>query len=64
MGGWIYYVNNLSTDEGVADYSIKNGDTIVMFFTENFMENIYSWFDIEKHKSRQVRSYNYFNRFL
>jgi len=48
LGGWMYYVNNLSTDEGVADYSIKNGDTIVMFFTENFMENIYSWFDIEK----------------
>jgi len=47
-GGWLYYVNNLSADEGAADYSINNGDTIVMFFVENFMENIYTWFDIEQ----------------
>lgn len=46
--GWLYCVNNHWVEKGVAEQAIDEGDTIVMFFVEDFAEYTYSWFDTEK----------------
>lgn len=45
--GWMYAVNHNIPDIGVADYELKDGDTIVLYFVEDFMDNIYTWFNKE-----------------
>lgn len=47
MSGWMYRVDNKNADAGAGDYKIKNGQEVVVFYVEDFMDNIYSWFDKE-----------------
>lgn len=45
MSGWMYWVDNKYANLGVGEYEIKSGQEVVMFYVENYMENVYSWFD-------------------
>ncbi|WP_153730423.1 DUF4430 domain-containing protein [Sporosarcina obsidiansis] len=43
--GWMYAVNDQYVDNGVGSYTIKSGDEITVYFTPNYQEISYSWFD-------------------
>ena len=46
--GWMYYVDNNYPNEGIDSFHIDSGQSIVVFFQEDYMENIFSWFDQEE----------------
>ncbi|QZY55691.1 S-layer homology domain-containing protein [Crassaminicella profunda] len=48
--GWMYFINNRYADRGLSEYSIKDGDSIVWFFTEDYTKNHFAWFDQEEVK--------------
>lgn len=43
--GWMYWVDNQYAPSGVGEYEITDGQEVVVFYVENYMENVYSWFD-------------------
>ncbi len=43
--GWSYYVNNEWANRGVGEYNIDDGDTIVLYFQEDYRHTTYSWFE-------------------
>ncbi|MGO1372066.1 MAG: DUF4430 domain-containing protein [Senegalia sp. (in: firmicutes)] len=45
MSGWMYWVDNQYANLGVGEYEIKSGQEVVIFYVENYTENVYSWFD-------------------
>lgn len=52
MGGWMYYVDNSYATVGVGEYELENGDSIVLYYTENFMDNTFSWFNSESYSTK------------
>lgn len=47
--GWMYAVNHELPNVGVADYELQDGDTIVLYFVEDFMDSVYTWFNKEEY---------------
>lgn len=56
--GWKYYVDNKYAPAGVGDFKINNGQEIVLFYVENFIENIYSFFDKDSVEAEQGQAFN------
>ncbi|MEJ8777933.1 DUF4430 domain-containing protein [Pseudogracilibacillus sp. ICA-222130] len=52
LSGWMYYVNNEFAPVGVADFKVKDGDSIVLYFVENYIDSTYTWFDKESYKTK------------
>lgn len=52
LSGWMYYVDHEYAPVGVLDYELKDGQDIVVFYVQNFMENIYSYFEQEKYVTK------------
>src|SRR5699024_1667680 len=50
LSGWMYHVNNESAPVGIADYKIEDGDSIVVYFVENFMDSAIVWFNKDNYK--------------
>jgi len=50
--GWMYFVNNDFAPVGIADYKLEDGDSIVLYFTENYMDSTFSWFDSESYTAK------------
>ncbi|WP_053955277.1 Ig-like domain-containing protein [Inediibacterium massiliense] len=46
--GWMYYVDHQFAPVGVSNFEIKEGQSIVVFFVEDYNKNIYAWFDKEE----------------
>lgn len=42
--GWMYYINHQYVPVGVLDREIVDGESIVLFYVDNYMDNTYSWF--------------------
>lgn len=45
--GWMYFVNNEYAPVGVGDYKVQDGDSIVLYYIETYMDSTFSWFDKE-----------------
>lgn len=43
--GWMYYVNDKYATDYMNNVEIHNGDSIVVFFQEDYLKNIYTWFE-------------------
>gem|GEM_PF-2463395 len=43
--GWMFYINNNYVPEYIGDAKVKDGDSIVVFFQEDYQKNTYSWFE-------------------
>ncbi len=37
--GWLYKVNGILPDKGISSYAIKNGDSILFYYTEDWKED-------------------------
>lgn len=49
LSGWMYFVNNKFAPVGVGDFKLKDGDSIVMYYVQNFTDSTFSWFDQESY---------------
>src|SRR5699024_10974019 len=47
LTGWMYFVNNEYAPVGVGDFKIQDGDSIVLYYIETYMDSTFSWFDKE-----------------
>src|SRR5690625_2570099 len=47
MDGWMYFIDNAYVDGGILDRELVDGESIVLYYTENFTDNTFSWFDNE-----------------
>lgn len=47
MSGWKYYIDNAYVDRGVLDRELEDGESIVLYYTINFTDSTYSWFEEE-----------------
>src|SRR5699024_5661489 len=47
MDGWMYFIDNAYVDRGILDRELVDGESIVLYYTENFTDNTFSWFDNE-----------------
>src|SRR5690625_1863374 len=47
MSGWMYFIDNAYVDRGILDRELVDGESIVLYYTENFTDNTFSWFDNE-----------------
>ncbi|MEN2766877.1 DUF4430 domain-containing protein [Ornithinibacillus xuwenensis] len=47
FSGWMYYIDNQFVPVGVLDRKITDGESIVVFYVDNYNDNTYSWFDQE-----------------
>jgi len=56
LSGWMYYVNNEFAPVGVADFKVEDGDSIVLYFVENFIDSTFTWFDKESFKTKAGES--------
>lgn len=45
--GWMYYIDHQFVPVGVLDRKITDGESIVVFYVDNYMDNTYSWFEQE-----------------
>ncbi len=43
--GWMYYVNDKYAPDYMNNVEINDGDSIVVFFQEDYLKNIYTWFE-------------------
>ncbi|AWI05891.1 DUF4430 domain-containing protein [Clostridium drakei] len=43
--GWMYYVNDKYAPDYMNNVEIHDGDSIVVFFQEDYLKNIYTWFE-------------------
>ncbi|MBR7552863.1 DUF4430 domain-containing protein [Allobacillus sp. GCM10007491] len=44
MSGWMYYIDNEFVPVGVLEHKIEDGDSIVVFYVENYTDNTFAWF--------------------
>lgn len=51
LSGWMYFVNNEFAPVGVADFKLTDGDSIVMYYTPNFTDSTFSWFENETYEA-------------
>lgn len=51
MAGWMYFIDNAYVDVGVLDRKLEGGESIVLYYTENFTDNTFSWFDQESYST-------------
>ena len=47
----MYFVNNKFATSGIVDFRIKDGDSIVYFFTEDYIKGNYTWFAKDRIKT-------------
>src|SRR5690625_3588799 len=47
MSGWMYFIDNAYVDRGILDRELVDGESIVLYYTQNFTDNTFSWFDNE-----------------
>src|SRR5699024_4332474 len=40
LSGWMYYVDNQYAPVGVLDFDLEEGQDIVVFYVQNYMENV------------------------
>lgn len=43
--GWLYVINHQFVMNGVADETIEDGDSIVLYYVQNYMDSTYTWFE-------------------
>ena len=53
LDGWMYFVDNGYANQGVNAFDIHSGQSIVMYFVEDYTKNTFSWFDKEAKTSNQ-----------
>lgn len=49
MSGWMYYVNDEYAPVGVGAFKLEEGQRIVVYHVQNYMENTYSYFEQENY---------------
>lgn len=52
MGGWMYYIDNSYVPVGVGQYELKSDESIVLYYTENYNDNTFSWFKSESYSTK------------
>src|SRR5690625_750771 len=50
LSGWMYFVDNAFAPVGVGDFKIKDGESIVLYYVPNYIDNTYSWFEREQYE--------------
>lgn len=45
--GWMYYVDNEYVGEGVLERELDGGESIVLYYVTDYMDNTFTWFDEE-----------------
>ena len=53
LDGWMYFVDNGYANQGVNAFDIYSGQSIVMYFVEDYTKNTFSWFDKESKTANQ-----------
>src|SRR5699024_10615122 len=53
LSGWMYYVDNQYAPVGVLDFDLEEGQDIVVFYVQNYMENVFSFFEQENYVSTE-----------
>ena len=49
MSGWMYFIDNAYVPVGVLARELQGGESIVLYYTQNFTDNTFSWFDQENY---------------
>ena len=50
--GWMYFIDNGYVEKGVLQREINDGESIVLFYTPNYTDNTFSWFDRESYSTQ------------
>src|SRR5699024_5020597 len=50
LSGWMYHVNNDSVNDGITELKVNDGDSIVVYFAENFVDSTITWFNKDNYK--------------
>lgn len=48
--GWMYYIDNEYVPVGVLEKEIEDGDSIVLYYVTDYMDNTFSWFESEDYQ--------------